>query len=143
MYEIDSTALSWCRSCLYSAPVTQAGFRRVGLVVSNRNYRPLGLAVRAPPAQRPPRNRGYYAWQAHETAVLEFILDWEFPDNDTAVTHLLTVIRREQHTPARLALFQYLIKKNLTDLSQPHRLVLNSYSSLPSPLTASRVRKIP
>jgi hypothetical protein len=58
---------------------------------------------------------GYYVWQAHETAVLEFVLGWEFPGDDNTVTRLIGIIRHEQDMPARLALFQHLIEKNLSD----------------------------
>ena len=61
-----------------------------------------------------PAPLGYNVWQANETAVLEFILRWEFSDKD-AVTRGISIVRHERDMPARLALFQPLIEKSLSD----------------------------
>ena len=61
-----------------------------------------------------PKPVGFHVWRTNETAVIEYTLRWEYAD-DKLVTRLIDLIRHERDMPTRLALFQSLIEKNLSN----------------------------
>ena len=64
-----------------------------------------------------PRPVGFYVWRAQETAVLSYLLDWYFRDDEDNKSDMyLQTIRRERNMPARLALFQPLLESCLAEL---------------------------
>lgn len=64
-----------------------------------------------------PRPAGFYVWRAQETAILSYLLEWYFRDDEDNKSDIyLQTIRRERNMPARLALFQPLLESCLAEL---------------------------